>query len=486
MTLIFLGFSLIVLVLTVFKGFWAYVLLLIIFIGSFAFGRLKKGIVIVILTLMVLISMFWHQQKIKKFNINSALFSGKIINQEGEARYVAEVDTNKVLLRDDQTLIPTHYEGGFLGGGYFKRSSPWGVVFFDFWKEADRYSHWLFMKGFWWAIYLNSFLPVQVLPDDKRTPFLRALLSKSQKTLSQRIDLLYSQPYRWILKAILLWDREDLGYRQYRQLIDTGLVHIVVISGAHLGLIAWALGLLLIWVPFYLRLILIFLWMSFYMLMVGADPSILRAWLLMSLYLLSLGFGKEVLIWRMLGAVWIIMLIYNPRFLLYDVGFALSFAAVAGIVLAFNILKEFVKNSYFQKLMASILIPIGAFWGILPILLFFIWEVNVLSWFLNILILPLLPLIMISAVFSLIVPQSDFIVKIMIDILLAVNQWGLEHGIWLQTPQHGWRAMGLLLLSMLWLYAAYLFFWKFLPSYRYEQLYQGSQRHKSITDQIEL
>ena len=74
----------------------------------------------------------------------------------------------------------------------------------------------------------------------------------------------------------------------------------------------------------------------------------------------------------------------------------------------------------------------------------------------------------------------------MIDLLLTINQWGLQNGIWLQTPQNGWRAMGLLLLSIFWFYTAYLFFWKFLPSYRYEQLYQGSQGHKSITDQIKL
>jgi len=66
------------------------------------------------------------------------------------------------------------------------------------------------------------------------------------------------------------------------------------------------------------------------------------------------------------------MLIYNPWFLIYDIGFALSFSAVVGIVFVFKLIKEFVKSNHFQKIIGSILIPIGAFLGILPILLFFI------------------------------------------------------------------------------------------------------------------
>ncbi len=70
--------------------------------------------------------------------------------------------------------------------------------------------------------------------------------------------------------------------------------------------------------------------------------------------------------------VWIIMLIYNPRFLTYDIGFLLSFAAVGGIVLFLSLINEFVKNRHFQKLVGIIFVPIGAFLGILPVLLFFV------------------------------------------------------------------------------------------------------------------
>ncbi len=463
----------------------SYIFLAIILGIVLAFGGLKKLSVVVVLILMLFLSMFFHQNRIYGLNVDSSLFSGEIINQENENRYIARVGSGLILIRDEQNLISSHYEWWFLWWWIFKKAIPGGITFFKFSDDIDWYSHRLFMRWFWWVMYLKSFLPMQTSYYERKTT-LKGLLDKSKKLISHKIDINYPNPYKWILKAILLGNKEDLDSRQYRQLIDTGLVHIVVISGAHLGLIAWALGALLMWTPFYLRLILIFLLSSFYMLLVGVDPSILRAWLLMSLYLFFVAVGREVLIWRVLWMVWIIMLIYNPRFLTYDIGFLLSFAAVGGIVLFLSLINEFVKNRHFQKLVGIIFVPIGAFLGILPVLLFFVWEVNLLSWALNILILPLLPIIMIGGIFSLLVPWIAFVVERMIDILLIINRWGLEYGVWLQAPKYGRRVMWLLFLSILWLYSAYLLFWKFLPYYRYEKLYNGTQRHKSVTDQIKL
>jgi len=150
----------------------------------------------------------------------------------------------------------------------------------------------------------------------------------------------------------------------------------------------------------------------------------------------------------MLGIAWIALLLYNPRFLVYDIGFLLSFGAVGGIVLISHMIKSLTKKRFVQKAVSGLLIPIGAFVGILPILLFFVGEINILSWFLNIFVLPILPLILVSAFLSLLFPQLAIFTQKLIDILLWINQFGLEHGIWLQTPKHGWRATGLLILSI--------------------------------------
>ena len=480
MTLVWLLFSAAVLIVSVLDGIVAYFLSGALIVLSFVLGGWRKGVIVAFLIIGVFLSLFWHQWRNANLGISPSLFSWEIVDKAGEEKYIARLTTKQILIQDKQALIAPAYRGYFLGGWSFKKAIPGGIKFFEFDGQDDRYAHWLFMKDFAGAVYLSSFLP------QSKTVQPEGFLMSIKNKLASRVDQLYPQPYRGILKAILIWDRGDLRYRQYRQLIDTGLVHIVVISGAHLGLIAWVLFLVLWWVPFYVRILMIFGLVSFYTFLVGLDPSIFRARVLISLFLFSLWIGKEILVRRMLGIAWIALLLYNPRFLVYDIGFLLSFGAVGGIVLISHMIKSLTKKRFVQKAVSGLLIPIGAFVGILPILLFFVGEINILSWFLNIFVLPILPLILVSAFLSLLFPQLAIFTQKLIDILLWINQFGLEHGIWLQTPKHGWRATGLLILSIWWLYMAYLVFWQILPQLRYQKLYGGSEGHQPAADKSKL
>lgn len=65
---------------------------------------------------MAFLSIFWHQQKIIKFEINNSLFSGKIIDKEVGGKYLVDVNFNRILIHDNQDMIPTYYRGEFLGG----------------------------------------------------------------------------------------------------------------------------------------------------------------------------------------------------------------------------------------------------------------------------------------------------------------------------------------------------------------------------------
>jgi len=60
---------------------------------------------------------------------------------------------------------------------------------------------------------------------------------------------------------------------------------------------------------------------------------VFRAVITGGLSLLALFRGKEVPVWRLLSIAFIAMLIINPYYLVYDVGFIMSFAAVIGIIL---------------------------------------------------------------------------------------------------------------------------------------------------------
>lgn len=92
------------------------------------------------------------------------------------------------------------------------------------------------------------------------------------------------------------------------------------------------LHLLLFFLPFYLRIGVILITIIGYALLCGMDSSVFRAVLMGGLSMIALFWGREVDIRRLMSISAIVMLLINPYFLVYDVGFLLSYSALAGIV----------------------------------------------------------------------------------------------------------------------------------------------------------
>jgi len=145
-----------------------------------------------------------------------------------------------------------------------------------------------------------------------------------------------------------------------------------------------------------------------------------------SISIFALYFGKELLVWRLLWISALIMLIWNPYFLPYDLWFLLSFAAVWGIVVLNEVVdkrrikyEDFydkIRKKFwwkaFYKFVKEILFPI--FWATiatLPILILFVDQVNLFWIFANLLIAFFVPVLTILGFFSLVF-SFDFIIMI--------------------------------------------------------------------------
>ncbi len=140
-----------------------------------------------------------------------------------------------------------------------------------------------------------------------------------------------------VAEALLIGYRDDLDRDLVQAYSNTGVVHVIAISGLHLGLIYWLLLFLLKpldktkqlkWLKPVLAISL--LWI--FSLLTGAGASVVRAAIMFT----AIGFGdllnKKGNIYNSMAASAFLMLCYNP-FLLWDVGFQLSYAAVLSIVL---------------------------------------------------------------------------------------------------------------------------------------------------------
>jgi competence protein ComEC len=140
-----------------------------------------------------------------------------------------------------------------------------------------------------------------------------------------------------IAEALLIGYTNDLDKDLVQAYSNTGVVHIIAISGMHLGLIYLMLVWLLARLPFtkknkWLQVVLILGCLWLFSLLTGGSASVIRSAVMFTFITVGKNFFRQSSIFNSLAASGFFMLLYNP-FYLWDVGFQLSYLAVVGIVL---------------------------------------------------------------------------------------------------------------------------------------------------------
>jgi competence protein ComEC len=164
-----------------------------------------------------------------------------------------------------------------------------------------------------------------------------------------------------LAEALLIGYKDDLDKTLLQSYSNTGVVHIIAISGLHLGLIYWLLLQLL--KPLqgrkyikWLRPVIIVLGLWLFSLLAGAQPSILRSAIMFTCIVLGENFSKRTSIYNTLALSAFILLCWNPYWL-WDVGFQLSYSAVLSIIIFMQPIYNlfYIKNKlldFFWKLNA--------------------------------------------------------------------------------------------------------------------------------------
>ncbi len=139
-----------------------------------------------------------------------------------------------------------------------------------------------------------------------------------------------------VAEALLIGYRDDLDKDLVQAYSNTGVVHIIAISGLHLGMIYAVL--VLFFRPFKKRqwarwlkpvVVLTVLWVFTFL--AGAVPSILRSAVMFSFIVLGETIDRKSSVYNTLASSAFVMLCFNPYFL-WDIGFQLSYIAVVSIV----------------------------------------------------------------------------------------------------------------------------------------------------------
>lgn len=241
----------------------------------------------------------------------------------------------------------------------------------------------------------------------------RTDLSWSEKIRQRRLMLLskidelpISKPVREFTKGIILADRTEMDQGTVRDFRDSGMMHILAISGTHMAIIFGVILVVLnLVIPPKLKILkiiiaLILIWS--FAVFIDFGNSVVRSCVMISSYYIFVLLQNKTDLLHSMALAGFVILIGNTN-QLFDVGFQLSFVAVLGICWFNQPILNYLPRakSGFQNFMLNILsISIAAQLATTPFIIYYFHQYSFISIAANLVIIPFAEILII---FSLII-----------------------------------------------------------------------------------
>lgn len=221
-----------------------------------------------------------------------------------------------------------------------------------------------------------------------------------QKMISDLKDEGFEKDQLAVIQALLLGQKQDLSKETYNNYAAAGAIHILAVSGLHVGIILLILNF--IFSPLkklkrgrYLKLVLVILFLWFYAILAGLSPSVVRAVTMFSFIAIGMALNRRTSTLNALFLSLLVLILINP-FWIFEIGFQLSYLAVLSIILIQPLIyKAWRPNlkilKYFWGLLTT---TFAAQLGVLPLGLFYFHQFPGLFFISNLVILPFLAFIL--------------------------------------------------------------------------------------------
>ncbi len=257
-----------------------------------------------------------------------------------------------------------------------------------------------------------------------------------------------------IAQALITGYRDDIEREIYTDYTKTGLIHLLAISGLHMGIFYMGTQFFLGLITFFRKrkrilIITALLTMWCFALVTTFPPSVQRA----SIMFTFLGIGqlifRKIPTLNFLFASAFTLLIFQPH-LLWDVGFQLSYTAVLGIILFYKPMNDriYFKKFLLRKIWQLMCVSLSAQIFTFPIALYYFHQFPLLFLFTNVIAIPLVTIIIygevLLIVFSFFPPIAKMIGLLISFIISTLNSFihftaGLSfvrlHGIYINLFQ---------------------------------------------------
>lgn len=246
---------------------------------------------------------------------------------------------------------------------------------------------------------------------------VKAKLFEVKHSFLERLSHVLPEPENALAGGILLGGKRSLGEEWTNRFREVGIVHIIVLSGYNMTIVAEWLGAAFLFLGFYGSVTVSALGIVLFALMTGAGATVVRAAIMALLVLLARLTGRTATMGRGLLVAGVAMVLQNPSILAFDPSFQLSFLAALGLVFVAPILRERIRvfprstpggpDNRFSKLKRFsrahpvieevVISTLATQIMVLPLLLYQTGILSTIAPFANLLVLPLIPVAMLFA-----------------------------------------------------------------------------------------
>ena len=423
---------------------WATVTMFVCFVamGLLAFVLRKHGLVLsvivfaailVVLTRALFLQTAENIPQLRGFHVLTGTVASEVEHRETNIRYavnVQSVDTHaydsfRVLVYDDLFATPVYGDTVRIQGFI---DPP--TQFLNDTGRMVRYDKYLASKNIYYAFFADG----ETVITKEASLSIRSALLSLKRTFIQALERFIPEPEAGLLKGILLGVKGALSSEIVSVFIITGLIHIVVLSGYNISIVAETVRRIFSRFPPYLEASLAITCIVLFVIIAGAETPTVRAGIMGVLVLIAFAFNKQYEALRALYAVGMLFVIIHPYALLYDTSLHLSFLATLGLLLLAPTVERHLHRvpDTFQ-LRGILAATVTAQCAVLPYLAIVMGQVSVLGLFANIVVLPIVPIVMLLGFitgllglvpwFAVIATVFGYVTYVLLAYILAVAQW---------------------------------------------------------------
>lgn len=256
-----------------------------------------------------------------------------------------------------------------ISANYLPVEPPYNPGEFDFksWLASKNINHQTFIRQ----------EQLVKLGNNKGNPIIKYALAIRQKQVDIYRKLIKDDEAFAVASTLILGYRADLSKETLAAYSKTGTIHALSVSGMHVGIIYIMLNWLLAFLDrkslgrlFKTLLICSLVW--YYSLITGFSPSVLRSAIMLTVYILAKQSRRSTNNYNVVSFAAILLLLIDP-FVIWDVGFQLSFLAVFGLIYYQPKIYKwwYVENKWLDKLWSAVAMSLAAQLATLPLSVYY-------------------------------------------------------------------------------------------------------------------